>query len=153
VLGLLEAALPRPLHLTAPGLGPLTVLLSPPRELRFSHGGVEAALDLSVPEIDWTARIDVRLVPDVERLSGVVRLVPESVVPRTPLPVRVDLAGWLGSIDLPRRIDWELPLAGGDGVRVQCFVQGLRVGEERLHVALGLASRSPAPLPAAPHRR
>ncbi len=141
VVGLVEAALPGPLELDVPGLGSLTIVVSSPAKLRFTDGAVEAGFDLTVAEIDWTTRIDVRLVPDVERFSGVVRLVPESVVPRTSLPFRLDLAGWFGSIDLPRRIDWEMQLTGGEPVTVSCFVHGLRVGEERLHIELGLMSK------------
>jgi hypothetical protein len=142
VAGLVEAALPAPHELTVPGLGTVSIEVLAPKELRFVDGGVEAVFPLRIAEIDWSTEIDVRYEPDVEPLLGTVRLLPVSAVPDLPLPLRFDLAPWLGAVDLPRRLDWQLELREGRTLDVICFVQTLRVGEERLHIELGLKSRS-----------
>lgn len=141
VAALVEAALPEPLELSAPGIGRVTLEVFAPKKLLFVDGGVQVTFPLLVPEIDWSTRIDVRYEPEIEPLTGTVRLVSVSAVPDLPLPFRVDLAPWLGAIDLPRRLDWELELSEGHKLDVICFVQGLRVGPERLHIELGLKSR------------
>lgn len=142
VAGLLEAALPDPYELSVPGLGQVSIEVFAPKELRFVDGGVETIIPLRIAEIDWSTQINVRYEPDVEPLMGTVRLLPVSAVPDLPLPFRVDLAPWLGAVDLPRRLDWELELREGHTLEVICFVQSLRVGEQRLHIELGLKSRS-----------
>ncbi len=142
VAGLVEAALPAPHELTVPGLGQVTIEVLAPKELLFVDGGVEAVFPLRIAEIDWSTEIDVRYEPDIEPLMGTVRLLAVSAVPRLRLPFRIELAPWLGAVDLPRRLDWELELRDGQTLDVVCFVQALRVGEERLHIELGLKSRS-----------
>ena len=142
VAALVEAALPEPYELSVPGLGRLSIEVLAPKQLRFVDGGVQATVPLLIAQIDWSTQIDVRYEPDVEPLLGTVRLLPVSAVPDVPLPFRVELAPWLGAVELPRRLDWELELIEGRTVEVIGFVQGLRVGEERLHVELGLSSRS-----------
>ena len=142
VAGLVEAALPDPYELSVPGLGQVSIEVFAPKELRFVDGGVETIVPVRIAAIDWSTQINVRYEPDVEPLMGTVRLLPVSAVPDLPLPFRIDLAPWLGAVDLPRRLDWELELREGHTLDVICFVQALRVGQERLHIELGLKSRS-----------
>ena len=142
VAGLVEAALPAPHELAVPGIGRVSIEVLAPQELRFVDGGVQAVVPLLIAEIDWSTEIDVRYEPDIEPLMGTVRLLAVSAVPRLRLPFRIELAPWLGAVELPRRLDWELELIEGRTVEVIGFVQGLRIGEERLHIELGLSSRS-----------
>ena len=135
---LVALALPEPWQLELPGFGAVTLQIDAPDEVRFREGGVEMKLPVKLSGLDRELLLHVRYVPSVEPLSGVVRLEPESIVPEVPLPFEIDLHEWVPTVDLPRRLDWELELAGGKTTRVTCFVQGLVVEERRLRVDLGL---------------
>lgn len=139
---LVALALPEPWSLDLPGLGAITLQIEAPHEVRFHNGGVETELSVKLSGLDRELLLHVRFVPSVEPLTGVVRLVPESIVPDVALPFEVDLHTWVPSVDLPRRLDWELELAGGKKTRVTCFVQGLTVEEKRLRIDLGLLAGS-----------
>lgn len=135
-------ALPEPWTLELPGLGTVTLRIDPPGEVRFRDGGVETELPVTLSALDRGFLLHVRFVPGVEPLSGIVRLEPESIVPEVALPFEVDLRSWLPTVDLPRRLDWNLELAGGKTARVTCFVQGLVVEDDRLRIDLGLIAGS-----------
>ena len=141
VSDLLAATLTGPIRVEAPGLGELLVHLDPPGEVRFAEGGIEAAVPLRVPALGWAGILDVRFVPEVEPLEGVVRLRAESIVPRSALPFSPELAGWVESVDLPRRFDWQLELDDRLPLGLTCFVQGLKVTDRRLELRLSLVTR------------
>jgi hypothetical protein len=135
---LIALALPEPWELELPGMGTVTLRLDAPDEVHFREGGVEAELPLKLSGLGHELLLHVRFVPSVEPISGVVRLEPESIVPDLALPFEIDLRAWVPTVDLPRRLDWELELSGGKKTRVTCFVQGLTVEDKRLRVDLGL---------------
>jgi len=135
---LVTLALPEPWQVELPGFGTITLQFDAPGEVRFHEGGVETKLPVKLTGLDREFLLHVRYVPSVEPLSGIVRLEAESIVPDLALPFEVDLHAWVPTVDLPRRLDWELELAGGKTTRVTCFVQGLTVEEKRLRVDLGL---------------
>ena len=110
---LIALALPEPWNLELPGMGTVTLRLEAPDEVRFHEGGVETELPLKLSGLGHELLLHVRFVPSVEPLSGVVRLEPESIVPDLALPFEIDLRAWVPTIDLPRRLDWELELSGG----------------------------------------
>lgn len=139
---LVVLALPEPWTIEIPGIGAVTLQIDAPDEIQFRDGGVETDLPVRLSGFDRGLLLHVRYIPSVEPLSGVVRLEPESIVPEVALPFEVDLQGWVPTVDLPRRLDWELELAGGRKTRITCFVQGLTVEERRLRVDLGLLAGS-----------
>jgi len=141
VTDLLAATLPGPIRVEAPGLGELLVHLDPPGEVRFVEGGIEAQVPLRVPALGWTGMLDARYVPEVEPLQGTVRLRAESIVPRSALPFSPEFAGWVESVELPRRFDWELELDDRLPLGLTCFVQGLKVTDRRLELRLFLVTR------------
>jgi len=138
VRDLIALALPEPVTLELAGLAAVTVRVDAPAEVLFHEGGVEASLPLRVSGVDRELHVQVRYVPGIEPLSGTVRLEPKSVVLQGQLPFELDLAAWVGTVDLPRRLDWDLDLDGGKRARVTCFVQGLTVEKDRLRLDLGL---------------
>ena len=107
-------------------------------ELSAVTGGLPSA-----PRGEFRTELVVRYVPDVEPITGTVRLLPERVEPAIPLPFRIDVASLLDPIALPRRLNWQLELANGASIGVSCFVQSVEVGEERLIIELGLVSDTP----------
>ncbi|MCP3982493.1 MAG: hypothetical protein GY716_24595 [bacterium] len=137
---LVALSLPAPLQLEFPLAGAVSVSVDEPRTVRFVDGGVEVPLQVRLQPIDRVVGIEARFVPQKDPLSGVMRLVPESVRPSARLPSTIDLAQWIGSVELPRRLDWDLALEGGE-TRVTCYVQGLEVGDERLQIRLGLVTK------------
>lgn len=140
VAGLVEAALPPPLLLEIPGMGLQSISLGPPREVEFEAGGIEMILPLRIGQRRELARIEVRFEPAIERLDGDIELRPVRFeligIPALPL----DLTTWVKPVALPRRLQWSLPLAGGETMQVIGFVQGLRVLEDRLELKISLSA-------------
>jgi len=142
VADLLAAAVPRSVTLSAPGVAGWTLQVGAPRDVRFVDGGIQARLPVTLDELSVSATFEVRYVPRVERVSGTIRLLPESAESMVPIPLRIDPLGWLPPVDLPRRVDWELELDGGGTLGVTCFVQGVEIDDERLRLNLGLLTRA-----------
>lgn len=141
VAALVASGLPEPLTLSPPGLGTLTLELDGPRRLDFVDSAIEIELELRAVELGQSISLVARYVPQVEPISGTVQLVPDSVVTDPPLPFDLDLAGWLGSVDLPRRFEWTLAPDAGGPIGVTCFLQGVTVEKERLRLELGVRPR------------
>ena len=115
--------------------------MDPPRSVEFHEGGVETLLPFTIPEIGLSGSFELRYVPAVDPQTGVVHLAAESIVPLAGLPFRIELDGWLGAVELPRRVDWTFELEPDREIEVTCFVQGLRVENDRLLLELGLVSQ------------
>jgi hypothetical protein len=145
VSALVAAGLPPPRALVAPGFGAITLRVEGPTELDFADGGIVIAARIEVAEIgaEWTLRA--RYEPRTEPLEGLALLVPVSAQTDPPLPFGFDLSGWLGSVELPRRLDWDVGPDGARRIAVACFVQGVRVTDERLVVELSLRVRPARP--------
>jgi hypothetical protein len=140
VRALVAAGLPEPLRLEAAGLGTLTLKVQRPDRVDFVEGGINVLARLDLVEAGLSVDLLARYLPRSDPHSGVFRFVPDSVVPDAALPVEIDLAGWLGPIELPRRFEWELELESGRRMPVTCFLQGLEIREDRLELRLGLIS-------------
>jgi hypothetical protein len=141
VAGLLRSALEEPLEREVPGVGRVTLRIQPPRSVGFVDGGIEARVEVAVEPPGLTAALDLRYVPAVEPLHGVVLLEPRSAIPDAPLPLPLDLGAWLPPVRLPRMMDWELPLEDGrdaGALAVTCYVHDLTIDEDRLTVSFGL---------------
>ena len=137
VAELLGAALPEPMDVDLPGLGPVSAGLGPVGPTAFVDGAIEAEIMLEVEPVGFASSVRLRFVPQVERRTGTARLVPDSA--RLPaLPFDIDLAEWVRPAELPRSVRWELEMPGGDPLEVLCFVQGLEVEADRLRIDLGL---------------
>lgn len=139
VKDLLAAALPEPWVIDVPGVGRATLRLCPPRRVEFRDGGIDLTLPLELVEAGWSTDLAVRLVPDIEPLTGQVRLMPESVEPEASLRFPIDLANWTKAFELPRRLAGFLPIRKDAGLEVGCFLQGMTVTDERLVLELGLS--------------
>ena len=113
VRALVAAGLPEPLRLEVAGLGTLTFRVHRPERVEFVEGGVNVVARLDVVEAGLSVELRARYLPRFDPNSGVFGFFPESVVPDAALPVEIDLAGWLGPIELPRRFEWELELESG----------------------------------------
>jgi hypothetical protein len=140
VLSLMTAAMPRTLELIVPQAGELTLAIEPPTGLEFIDGGIEAELTFTLEELFFTTPIRVRYVPEVEEQRGLLRLVAAEAVPDLLLPVPVDLAPLLPTVDLPRSFSWSLRSFAGQAVPIRCVVQGVEIDDERLVVQLGFAA-------------
>ncbi|MBT8207281.1 MAG: hypothetical protein KJO18_03315, partial [Acidimicrobiia bacterium] len=117
-----------------------------PREVDFRAGGIEMKLPLRIGDLRLPTRLDVRFEPAVERVEGAVQLLPVRLELVGIPSLSIDLESWIEPVSLPRRVQWSLPLDGGDSMQVEGFVQGLRVLENRLELALTLtATQSPTP--------
>jgi len=136
ITDLVAAAMPEPVT-----IGPVTLTAGRPTPVDFIEGGVETSVPVRVDELGWKGVVDLRYEPRVRPENGGVHLAAVRVRPRVPLPVEFDLSRWAPLVELPRRLEWDLPLAGGASVRVICFVQGLEIDDERLRVELGLVTQ------------
>jgi len=146
VSALLSASLPRSETVSLAGMGDLLLTIETVNELRFRDGEVHAivTVTLRAASLDAgavTGRIRVRYAPAVERTTGTSRLVALSARPVAPLRLDADLARWLPPIELPRRMNWTLPLGEGAAIDLALFVQGLEIDEDRLRVDLGVAAK------------
>lgn len=146
VMALLSAALPRSESVSMPGLGEVRLTIEAVEELRFLDGEIHAVVNvkLRAPALGAAAVIGavrVRYAPEIERTTGTARLVPLSGLPLAPLRLDADFARWLPAIDLPRRMNWSLPLGEGPAIELSMFVQGVEVEGERLRLDLGVVAR------------
>jgi hypothetical protein len=136
VRALVATRLPDPVRLSPGGLGDLTLRVLPPVRVEFRDGGIDVPLRLTAVEIGWSASLAVRLMPEVVPTTGALRLAVTEA--RVDLPFDYDITAWLRPLDLPRRFEWTVPVADGQTLELLCFLQGLRVEDERLVVELGV---------------
>jgi len=146
VSALLSASLPRSKTVSMPGLGEVRLTIEALEELRFLDGEIHAVVTvglraLALGEASVTGRVRVRYAAEIERTTGTARLVPQSGRPMAPLRLDFDFARWLPAIDLPRRMNWSLPLGEGPAIELSMFVQGLEIEAERLRLDLGMVAR------------
>ncbi|MFQ5767397.1 MAG: hypothetical protein ACE5ID_05375 [Acidobacteriota bacterium] len=141
VVSLVRAALPDSLQILLPATGELTLKVAPPLSVEFTDGGIEADFMVTIVELDYTGRVHVRYVPELEPLEGEVGLRAETAVPDLVLPVAFDLASWLPPVKLPRSFRWSLDGPAGKKIEVRCLVQGIQIDEDRLVILLGVLSR------------
>lgn len=123
------------------------VPLAPGVELRFeprwrvvlAGGEIQATVGARLEPLGWSGPLELVLAPEVDRLTGVVRLVARRVAPAgATWPVEVDLASVAPAFELPRRLDWRLELPGGGATDVGCWIQGAEIAGDRLRIELGL---------------
>jgi len=138
VTELLAAAVPERIVVSAPGLGELGIDVGPPSRVEFRDGAVEATFPLRIEGLEWTGPLWVRYRPVVEPKYGTVRLVPAAAELPAPLDLAPDPTRWMPAVDLPRRLDWDVDLERGGRLRVRCYLQGVKIDDERLVVQLGL---------------
>ncbi len=135
---LFAATLPRTETIEVGGLEPFRVTIDGIESLAFREGGVEARVHVRLSG-GLEGIVEARYVPRVEATSGVIGLTAESAYPVAPLRLDLDLAGLLPTVDLPRRFEWTLPLDDRP-VKVELFLQGVTVEQERLQLQLGVGS-------------
>jgi hypothetical protein len=138
VAALLAAAIPDKLPVPVPGVGEVTIGVQGPDRVEFRDGAVEATFSLSIAGIGWDVALRVRYRPEVEPNYGVVRLVPIEAELPPPLNATYDPIRWMPVVDLPRQLEWDLELQQGGRLRVRCYLQGVRIDDERLVMQLGL---------------
>jgi len=135
---LLDAGLPEPFVVRVPGVGTVTLAVGPVRSTRFDGEAIESTVGLVFEETDLRLDVNLRFVPGIERLTGTPRLVVDAAQPEG-LPFELDLAAAIPPIELPRFLEWELPMPRGRTMPIRCYVQGIVVDGDRLRVDLGFA--------------
>ena len=138
VTALLAAAIPDKLPVPLPGVGEVIIGVQGPDRVEFRDASVEATFSLSIAGIAWDAPLRVRYRPEVEPKYGVVRLVPIEAELASPLDAAYDPIRWMPVVNLPQQLEWDLDLQQGGRLRVRCYLQGVRIDDERLVMQLGL---------------
>jgi hypothetical protein len=125
-------------EMAAPGLGEVALVVGAPGAVAFRDGGVEVELPLGVEPLGLRVSATVRLEPEIQRSTGIVRLVARELVLGDSLPLKLDAAAIVPPVELPRRIGGTF--AGPREVQVELdgFVHAVRVEDERVVVELGL---------------
>ena len=146
VRALLTAAMAGPRRIELPALGAATLTFQAPRVLEFRDGGIETTLPFRLVLNEVTshdASLQARLVPELDRLSGQVRLVAESAAADVGLPARLDLSALLPPVALPRGFHGSLPeTLTTDPSQLALFVHAVRVDPERLVIEFGVTIAS-----------
>jgi hypothetical protein len=138
---LFSAVLPRTESIVLGGLVEFDLTLQEIGDLRFGDGWIEGRLEICIDPPAACGAVRVRYHPEVEPITGTLRLVARTARPVAPLRFDFDLAPRLPPIDLPRRLDWELPMEHGAAVQLTCFVQGLSIDEDRIRLELSILPR------------
>lgn len=149
VASLVAAGLPASRPATLPGLGRVTLALSPPSTVDFVAGGVEGDVGVRVVELALEGTLRLRMVPDVRPDDGVVVLRAERLAGRGSLALLPDLASLLPPVELPRTQRLLVTPDGGRPTEVLVSAQGVRVTADRVVLLFGLTTRTPRPDPAA----
>lgn len=141
VAAILTANLPGPLKLSVPGLGAVSIRISPPDSVRFVDGGVAVMLGLSVEPFGLQGEAALRYVPEIDAKSGTVRFRAQQATLGGALAGFPDLAGFFPPLELPRSFDWAAQNQAAFPVRMTIAVQGVVVEKERVVLKLGLVTR------------
>jgi hypothetical protein len=142
ILALLDASVPRRLAVQVPGVGEVALEVGGPEDVVLRDGGIELDLQLNLRPLGVGAIARVRLEPEVERTTGTVRLVTRELSVGRGLPVALEPSRIVPPVELPRRVGGVVAGPGDRDLEVDCFVQNVRIDEERLVVELGLVVRS-----------
>ncbi len=141
LVALIGAAMPEPSRVDVPGLGTVTLALTPPRRIVFREGGIEARVGLTLRELGLEGAMRVRYEPFLERESGRLGLAAVRAEGEGALALLPDIAPLLPPAELPRTLRWLLPDPEAPRNALTLDVQRVEVREERLVIAFGLVAR------------
>lgn len=136
----LTEALSEPIQVELP-VGTIELRLSPPKEVRFVDGGIEARLAMEPTRALGSAELSVRYETHLDRRTGTLRFLPTTARLQPEPPLLGDLSRWMPPMALPRRLSGEFELGEGRVVALTAFVHRVRIDEERLRLELGLDLR------------
>lgn len=141
VAAILSANLPDPIKLSVPGLGAVSIHISPPVSVRFVEGGVDVMVGLAVEPLGLQGEAALRYVPEIDEKSGMVRFRAQKATLGGALAGFPDLAGFFPPLELPRSFDWTAQSQASSSVRMTIAVQGVVVEKDRVVLKLGLVTR------------
>ncbi len=141
VAAIVSANLPRTIQLAVPGMGNVSIRMSPPDSVRFVDGGVDVLLGLFVDAVGLQGEAALRYVPEIDEKSGIVKFRTVKATLGGALGGLPDLAGFFPALELPRSFDWAAEGNSSAASRMTVAVQGVAIEKERLVVRLGLVTR------------
>jgi len=130
------------IEMKAPALGDVAIVVGAPGPVAFREGGVEVELPLALEPLNLRVTATVRLEPQLERSTGIVRLVARELVLGGALPLKLDTAAVVPPVELPRRVGGTFAGPRDVTLELDGFVHGVRVEDERVVVELGLRVRA-----------
>jgi hypothetical protein len=140
VSGLIRAGLPKTRTIRVPGLGEIQLHLTPPQQVSFDDGMIQARIGYRLSPSGLTGAL-VTSYAVLPGKDGSLQLSATSVVPEGKFTLPVDLAPFLPVVDLPAQFQWVTGNEPESLIDITAALHQIRILPDRLVIRLGLTSR------------